>query len=240
MAALPSHELAGLLASEIRRLPTGHRVPSEHTIMERFAVTRSTVRAAMKELQEQYLVRRVRGAGTFVNRRIDYVISKGRRTTMQEIAAAAGARVRTVMIGSEDRPARDDICELLDLPAGSSLHRITRLGYLDDAVVSWAEEWVPQDVSRIGSSDQLEIALRAIESVDLLLRGLGHDPVRSWCRIGLETAPEPIRDRLELDGPGQAWNVTSLSRDRNSRRPLICSSTWSRPDMIRMILELEE
>ncbi|SDR92747.1 GntR family transcriptional regulator [Microlunatus soli] len=240
MAALPSHELAGLLASEIRLLPAGHRVPSEHTIMERFAVSRSTVRAAMKELQEQYLVRRVRGAGTFVNRRIDYVISRDRRTTMQETAAATGARVRTVMIGSEEQPAPDDISELLDLHAGSSLHRITRLGYVDDAVVSWAEEWVPQDISPIGSSDQLGVGLRAIDSLDQLLRGLGHDPVRSWCRIGLETAPEPIRDRLELDGPGQAWLVTSLSRDRNSRRPLTCGSTWSRPDMIRMVLELED
>lgn len=240
MGALPSHELAGLLASEIRRLPAGHRVPSEHTIMRRFDVTRSIVRAAMKELTDQYLVRRVQGNGTFVNRRVDYVISRSRRPSMHETAAATGARVRTLLAGSGDQRAPDVVCDRLELPADSTVHRITRLAYLDDVVVSCAEEWVRDDVSLVGTSKSLEIGLQAIESLDQLLRGLGHDPVRSWCQIALEFAPEPIRERLELDGPGQAWIVESLSRDRASRTPLMYSSTWSRPDMIRMVLELEE
>lgn len=230
-----SHELAAALAAQIRTLPAGHRLDSEHMIMKRFDVSRSTVRSALKELQDRYLVRRVQGDGTFVNQRIDYVISRSRRPSLHETIGAVGGSVHTRVASCELSPAPDDIAARLNLEPDTKLHRLTRISYINDAILGYAIEWLPVDVA-----DNLDIGLRAIPSLDQILRGHGHDPVRAWCRIGLDFPDELIADQLELDRPSQTWVVESLTRDRITGRGLMCSMTWTRPDMIRMVLELEE
>lgn len=204
-------------------------------IMKRFGVSRSTVRSALKELQDQYLVRRVQGDGTFVNQRIDYVISRNRRPSLHETVGAVGGAVHTRVAGCELSAAPDEIADRLQLEPDTKLHRLTRISYINDVVSGYAVEWVPLDVA-----DNLDIGLRAIPSLDQILRGRGHDPVRAWCRIGLDFPEEFIAAQLELDRPSQTWVVESLTRDRGTGKALMCSTTWTRPDMIRMVLELED
>lgn len=230
-----SHELAAALAAEIRTLPAGHRVESEHMIMKRFDVSRSTVRSALKELQDQYLVRRVQGDGTFVNQRIDYVISRSRRPSLHETVSAVGGNVHTRLAGCDLVAAPGEIADRLGIDTGAPLLQLNRVSYINDAVSGYSKEWLPTDVA-----DHIDIGLRAIPSIDQILRGRGHDPVRAWCRIGLDFPDEYIADQLELERPSQTWIVESLTRDRDTRRALMCSTTWTRPDMVRMVLELEE
>jgi len=72
----PKRDLSARIAGEIRdaivegRIITGERLPSEAELAERFAVSRPTVREALKRLAAQSLIRTERGAfgGAFVNR----------------------------------------------------------------------------------------------------------------------------------------------------------------------------
>ncbi len=235
MAAKLSREVAAVLATEIRELPAGHRLDGEHAIMKRFGVSRSTVRAALKELHDQYLVRRVQGSGTFVNRRIDYVISRSRRPSLPEVITGAGARAYTHLVEADLRPMPDPVADRFGLPPRTEAQRLVRLSYIDDEVSGYSEEWISLEVG-----DHIELGLRVIESLDQVLRGRGYDPVRAWCRIGLDTPPPEIGDRLGHDGPRPTWLVESLTRHRADSRPLLYSTTWTRPDLIRLILELEE
>ena len=49
-----------------RQLPPGERLPEERLLCEQMGASRGTVRSALKQLEQQGLVRRVRGQGTFV------------------------------------------------------------------------------------------------------------------------------------------------------------------------------
>lgn len=235
MAAKLSREVAAVLAAEIGDLPAGHRLDGEHAIMKRFGVSRSTVRAALKELHDQHLVRRVQGSGTFVNRRIDYVISRSRRATLHETIAGAGARAYTQLVEADLRPVPDPVADRLGLAPRTEVQRFVRLSYLDEEVSSYSEEWISPDVG-----DHLDVGLRVIESLDQVLRGRGHDPVRSWCRIGQDAPPPAIGDRLGLDAPRNVWIVECLTRNRADSRPLIFGTTWTRPDLLRLVVELED
>ncbi|MEU5836546.1 GntR family transcriptional regulator [Streptomyces diacarni] len=63
------HRVARILSREIRggALPDGSRLPGEHALTERFSVSRSTVRAALRSLADEGLVRTHPGIGSFVS-----------------------------------------------------------------------------------------------------------------------------------------------------------------------------
>ena len=64
-------QVADILTAQIEsgELPAGRMVPSETTLMQRYGLSRGTVRKALDYLADQGLVNRVRGRGTFVARR---------------------------------------------------------------------------------------------------------------------------------------------------------------------------
>ena len=61
-------QLADILRKQIQagKLPSGRVIPSESTLMQEHGVARGTVRKAIDALEEEGLVERVQGRGTFV------------------------------------------------------------------------------------------------------------------------------------------------------------------------------
>jgi DNA-binding GntR family transcriptional regulator len=64
------------------------------------------------------------------------------------------------------------------------------------------------------------------------------EPVRAWCRVSMVIPPPDVAAGLEIDPGRQTWLVESVSRDAGSGRPVMCSKTWSRTEIVRMIVEL--
>lgn len=227
-------EIAEELAAELVGAAPGTRVTSEHCIGHRFGVGRAAARAAVQELERRLLVRRVRGAGTFVNRRIDYVISHDRRPSWHETVAAAGGTPRSVVRSIEVLPLPAGRAAALELPAGTPSFRLVRQSYIDDLLASRVHEWVPVAVVA-----DLDLAMHAVESLDLVLRQMGRvAPVRAWCRVSLDMPPAEVREGLEVEASRPVWLVESVSRDAVNGQPLMCSRSWMRADAVRVVVEL--
>ncbi len=227
-------DIADKLATELTGLPPGTRVAGEHDLVRRFGVGRAAARSALQELERRLLVRRVQGAGTFVNRRIDYTISHHRRPSWHETVTAAGGRPRSVVRGIDSLPLPFDRAAVLDLPPGTVSYRLVRQSYIDDLLASWVHEWVPVAVVA-----DLDLALHAVESLDLVLRQLGRvAPVRAWCRVSLDVPPTEVLRGLQMEASQPVWLVESMSRDATSGQPLMCSKAWMRADAVRVVVEL--
>ena len=229
-------ETAVVLAAELVDLPPGAKIASEHEIAQRFGISRAAARSAVQELERRLLVRRVRGAGTFVSRRIDYVLSRDRAPSWHRTAAEAGAVPRSVVRDTRLRPLPDQIAARLERAPGEPAHLLVRQYYLDGLIASWTNEWIPVDVVA-----DLPIAVRAVESVDEILRQLGDvRPVRTWCRVSLVVPDPELSGALEIEGTRPVWLVESMSRDGDSGRPVMCSKAWTRTDAANMVVELDE
>jgi DNA-binding GntR family transcriptional regulator len=86
-----------------------------------------------------------------------------------------------------------------------------------------------------------DVAVRAVESVDLVLRQMAKvEPVRAWCRISMEIPPPEVAAGLETDEARHAWLVESMSRDAKTGTPVLASRAWTRVEMVRMIVEMGE
>jgi GntR family transcriptional regulator, phosphonate transport system regulatory protein len=227
-------EIADELAAELAGAPAGSRVDGEHGIGRRFGVGRAAARAALQELERRLLVRRVQGAGTFVNRRIDYTIAHDRRPSWHETVMAAGAHPRTVVRSIETLPLPAEHAPALGLPAGTPCHRLVRQFYIDDLLAARVHEWVPRELVA-----DLDLAVQAAESLDLVLRQVGRvDPVRAWCRVSLDVPPPEVCAGLEVEPSRPVWLVESVSRDAATGRPVMCSRSWTRADAVRVVVEL--
>ncbi|WP_308259086.1 GntR family transcriptional regulator [Pseudonocardia sp. H11422] len=234
MNAIRYLDIAEELAAELHGRQPGARVPGEHDITRRFGVGRAAARAALQELERRLLVRRVQGAGTFVNRRIDYVISQHRRPSWHRTVTAAGARPRSVVRGVDRAELPADRAELLGMPPGSPAHLLVRQSYIDDLLASWSNEWVPVDLV-----PELRPALHAVDSLDVVLRQMARVcPVRSWSRVSLDVPPADVLAGLQMEATQPVWLVESVSRDAETGRPLMCSSSWMRADALRVVVEL--
>ena len=94
-------DLSAQIASAIReaiisgRLIVDERLPSEAELAENFAVSRPTVREALKRLAAQSLIRTQRGAtgGAFVNR-ISYEAAQTQQITTSTLLAAHTIRTQ--------------------------------------------------------------------------------------------------------------------------------------------------
>jgi GntR family phosphonate transport system transcriptional regulator len=234
-------EIVGALADDLAGRKPGDRVPSEHEIAARFGVSRAAARAAVQELENRLLVRRVRGSGTFVNERIDYVISQRRAPSWHQTIAAAGAIPHSVVKDITSGTLTGDLAARLEQPEGSAARVLTRQYFINDLVAGWTTEWLPADMCPPAATvPYMAAAIRAVESVDLMLRQLAEvEPVRAWCRISMEIPPPDVAAGLETDDSRHAWLVESMSRDAKSGRPVMASSAWTRMEMVRMIVEMD-
>lgn len=227
-------KIADRLAAELAGAAPGTRVASEPELAGRFGVGRAAARSALQELERRLLVRRVQGAGTFVNRRIDYVISHSAPPSWHTTISAAGATPRSQIKSVQRVPIPDGPARRLGCPAGTSTFHIVRYFYIDDLLGSWAEEWVP-----VALAPDLELGLHAVESIDLVLRQMARvTPVRAWCRVSVDIPPGEVLTALGTEASMPMWLVESLSRDETSGDALMCSSTWTRADAIRYVVEL--
>lgn len=228
-------EIVDTLVGDLAGCQPGARFASEHEIAARFAVSRAVAGAALRELESRLLVRRVRGSGTFVNGRIDHVISAGRAPSWHQAVRATGAEPRSTVRSVATGKLPGDLAARLSRPPGSPAHRIVRQGWINGMPSSWAVEWIPDDVFPDGA----DVAIRAVESLDQVLRQMARvEPVRAWCRVSMELPPPEVAAGLEIDRGRHVWLVESVNRDARRGFPVMTSIWWTRPDVVRITVEM--
>ena len=144
------YQLATLIREKIvtGQFAPGDRLPSESEMANNFGLSRMTIRQAMTNLEEDGLIRRERGRGTFVtekppirsadlelDRSIDDLISMGLSTSVR-------------LLELEEVAATEKEAVELDLELGSPIIRCKRLRYFHDDPYCYIVNHVVADVGR--------------------------------------------------------------------------------------------
>lgn len=108
----------------------GDMIPAEYELIERYKVSRITVRRVLDMLDKEGLIRRERGRGTFVAQpRLEHGLS--RIVNFTEDMRQRGFEPSTKVIFSELVPASDYIAEKLEVEEGEELVWLDRLRLAD-------------------------------------------------------------------------------------------------------------
>jgi len=189
MSRAPLYErVESVLAGDIAdgSLAPETQLPSEDGLVERFKVSRTTVRKAIQNLVERGLVEVRRGKGTFVTQpKITQELTEltGFVEDMQAMGRTATARLLDKRIVAAD----EAVAHQLALAPGTLVVRLRRVRLADRVAMSFDETYLPRDLGEKVAENDLEA-----EPVFALLEGKYGTPLVE-AEYKLEaTAADPV------------------------------------------------
>jgi DNA-binding GntR family transcriptional regulator len=127
-----------ILAGEWR---PGDRIPSEPELARREAVSRSSMRAAITMLEEDGVVSRKHGSGTYVTYRPALPHDLGRNFGVSSLIRSTAMEPGTVEANSGAVPAPPAVAEALGVPEGAPVSSLRRVRTADGRRVVDVTDW---------------------------------------------------------------------------------------------------
>lgn len=138
-------QISGQLGELMQDLQPGTRLPSEHDIVGRLEVSRATATQALRDLEQQGLVYRRQGRGTFVADTDPAIRSNASDAlpSFSEDLRRAGRRTSERVIAAGIIPSPHDVSSALGLAAAEPVWRIERVIVSDGEAVVHLTSWLP-------------------------------------------------------------------------------------------------
>lgn len=142
---------------------TDDRIPSEHQLAKKFAVSRLTVQRAIRELVSEGLLRRAQGSGTFVNEQTHRFPLIEVRDVVEDILKLGGEASTEVILHRRMTPP-PEVDELLELEKDTEVFQVALLQNMDGEPVAYEErfaivavyaDFLDQDFSKTSVFDYL-------------------------------------------------------------------------------------
>jgi GntR family transcriptional regulator len=228
-------QLARALREEITsgRWEPGHRLLSEPDLGQHFGVSRTVVRQALARLEDEGLLHREKGRGTFV-------ADGGERSWLlqssegffQDEVERAGLAVTSKILRKELVQLPHWAAEALKLPRGSAGVSIARLRSIGGDVALYTENYLLPELSgTVLGLDPDSSLYEALEAE--------HGRVIHGARRVVEavSAEERLGRLLEVSPHTALAFVESVSWDAEMR-PFDCFQTWLRTDRMRIEVQV--
>ncbi len=223
-----------VLASDIAdgTLSPGIRLPAEQSLIERFAVSRTTIRQAIQNLIRRGLIEIRRGTGTFVAQpKISQELTEltGFVEDMQALGRHASAR----LLNQQVVPANESVARQLALAVGTLVVRIQRVRLADKIPLSFDETYLPREIGEKIVENDLEA-----EPIFSLLEQKYNTPlVEAEYRLEAVSADAAVARALGISIGSPVFLIERTSYS-TGQRPIDHEKLYYRGDQIRFVTRL--
>ena len=223
-------DLAGLIARGT--LAPGSQLPSEEELVQRYGVSRTTVRKAVQELDRLGLIEIRRGRGTFV--RTGKITQEFTELTgFVEDMVAIGRQPSARVLGKATVQATEEVARGLRVPIGAEVVQIRRVRMADDEPISLDETYLPIDLGRKVVEDDLEV-----HPIFSLLEGKYDTPLlEADYRLEAIAADAIVAEALGIEARAPILLIERVSYSLD-RRPVDYEKLFYRGDKIRLSTRL--
>ncbi|NPX93920.1 GntR family transcriptional regulator [Pseudomonas aeruginosa] len=210
----------------------GSQLPSEDRLIERFSVSRTTVRKAIENLVTRGLVEIRRGKGTFVAQpKVSQELTE--LTGFVEDMHALGRTPTARVLDKRVVPASADVARQLTLAPGSQVMRIQRVRLADGVAMSFDETYLPREIGEKVVAHDLEA-----EPIFSLLEGKYDLPlIEAEYRLEAIIAMPEVAQALAVD-PGSAIFLIERTSYTKGHRPIDYEKLHYRGDLISFVTRL--
>src|SRR5246127_292391 len=213
-------------------LPAGSRLPSEDSLVQEYAVSRTTIRAAIQSLVQRGLVEIRRGKGTFVTHpKIIQELTE--LTGFVEDMQALGRHATAKVLDQQVVAANQVVARQLSLAQGTPVVRIQRVRLADGMPLSFDETYLPKELGEKVMADNLETE----PIFSLLERKYSTPLVEAEYRLEAVCADATVARALCI-GVGSAIFLIERTSYLIGHRPIDYEKLHYRGDQIRFVTRL--
>ncbi|MBX9752482.1 MAG: GntR family transcriptional regulator [Roseococcus sp.] len=134
-------------------MAVGDQLPTEQALRTEFTVSRETVRAALALLEQDGIIARTPGRGTFIARMPSQPPEQRLTGMTEDFSALQLDTEARVLHAAATRPPAN-LAAQLGLDATQPLFRITRLRRFEALPLAWHDAWMPEPIgARIAALD---------------------------------------------------------------------------------------
>lgn len=171
------------------------RLPAEERLAASLGVSRATVRSALQSLQKEGRIRRLHGAGTFINRHVLGVTANlAEAGAFVDLLTDCGYEVGT-RTSQNEAPLADDVTTAMEMPAGERGWVVERIFTADGRPAVFSVDHVPTRLFRNPS--------RTPEPMDstfaFVSAHVGRPVCYSVAQVRPLLPPPPVRAALEIE-----------------------------------------
>lgn len=208
------------------------RIPTEEELIQKYGVSRTTVRKAIQELERGGLIEIRRGIGTFV--RTEKITQEfAELTGFVEDMAAIGLQPSAKVLGTAAVQADETVARQLRLPIGTEVMQIRRIRLADGVATSLDETYLPMDLGRKVVENDLEV----YPIFSLLEEKYATPLVEADYRIESIAAEPAIAEALGIEAKSPILLLERVSYTLD-QRPVDFEKLFYRGDKIRLTTRL--
>ena len=134
----------------------GEQLPSENELATQLGISRPTLREALHNLEQEGVVVRRHGVGTFIasgyGRRLESGLE--RLESILTLAARQGMQIRCEDLQAKEEPADSELAERLQVSQGAPLTCVRRVIAVDRIPVAYMFDAVPASILSPGNVDE--------------------------------------------------------------------------------------
>ena len=201
---------AQVLADLRRRLDVGEFIdgfPTDTELIQQYQVSRHTAREAVRRLQDEGIVRRERGRGTFVSTP-SIEQGTGAFYSLFRSLEARGIAQRSHVVDLAE--VKDpEVAARFERPAGTSFVRLERLRYADDVPLAHDIAWIPSSIGK----PLLDVDFTHTALYDELQARCGVRPMAGTEHISTELPPKSERALLRIGAKQPAFRIRRRGLD---------------------------
>lgn len=204
-----------------RDLQPGQQFPTEQALCAEFGVSRETVREALRALEEDGLISRHPGRGSFVlrppRRRTDR-----RLTGMVEDYSDLRLDTEATVLDAGPMAATAELADAMDLRAGAALFRISRLRRFERQPLAFHDAFLTAELGeQVAALD-----LRRTSILHELQVTLGLPSAEEFQRIEAIAADAPLARTLDVQLGAPLLQITRRVAAGPARQPVLFRSQF--------------
>lgn len=210
----------------------GSQLPTEAELCEMLSVSRTVVREALRVLEDDGLVVRRHGVGTFVR---DHPILKNLNVNfgITEMIESAGLKAGTSHLALLKETADKEKAEQLNVSVGTPLVTVERVRTADGRPVVYSLDTLTEALLQRAGFDPQHLLTQSI--YDLLQKSLGQVIEYGIARLRPVTSPRNVVEKLQLPHNALALYIVQTDYSSNDE-PLVYSCEYHLPDAFDFVV----
>ena len=219
-------------AIRLGKFPAGSQLPPEMELLQMMGISRTTLREALRILEEQRLIRKSRGRGTFVMERA-IVKDMSRNFGITEMISQAGYAVGTRDFKIFVDQASETLAEKLSIPDESPIVVIERVRTANNTPLVWTRDIMPQEY--LGGWMPTDTNLNGVSLYDCLERHANIRIVDGVASFSPVQASREIAEKLSIKRNALLLLIEQVDHDQN-QRPVLYSAEYHLTDKFNFII----